>query len=1079
MNKQEILNCWINGIHYRPVQQEAINYATGASSDASAITVSRYCYGIEYPRELVAELDGENAETARRCLYTSVLMRKVDAYPTPEDLGVLKKIGLTLEEILDLPTKIRRMDCSRIAGEALTLFPDEAAKLITPKYLENADGRLTDESRKLAVYIAAKLIEKDEVSGKKLFGKTLCEAVAKYAEKKLSGWDSVGLLIGIYKKDKRFADIVKKSLEHSNYAGNLYNGLYDGDIKKVKETMYDLGLEFDFTYCRAAGIFGDAQRDSCAEELKNDPETLMAIIEKLSEKKPSDREIAAVSYSLLRCLQNGMGKDCLEKFEKLYISLCSSTLAPSINMPTDRFIHTVMLNPERAARDVGFTNKEMYCYYNNYYSWNTALETLARLCEYSTLADNIILCLIRSAEINPDANARERLPEIVIPYCMARRIADGVPVAASLERLLNKGISVETIFLALSYMRADYINCKSSDITLGAAEFVKPRLAEAAKFYGKIKDDAGAAASWAQLIVLKSDYKDPAMLIEIMKSKSKVVGRIANDVIAENEELMRPALEAALPKFKGEALKRAKAMIKKWDNERRFGADFNFTPETAAEYASENLDSSMLRKIAFIPEELFSGVRRTDLSGELSSEVIKCIFGEYMSLDEPYRITVCSKLAETAYKPDLCDCVENIYRSWLEKGADNKTKAVLLPYCIFASDVQITAMKKQLTAWAETMRGALAAYAVNAIALNGSGTALMMINDMSVKFPNNQVKKAAKSAFSFAAEALGVPEEALADKIVPTLGLDKNGEAVLDYGSRTFTVSLMPDFTVSIFDNAKNKAVKSLPKPAALDDEVKAAAAKKYLSDLKKQLKSVTALQKTRLQDAFRSGRSWTAQSWNELFVENPVMHRFARNLIWGAYSEGAPLSTFRYSDDGTFCDENDDEYTLPENARIALVHPIELSRESIDAWTEQLSDYEIVQPFTQIAARVLRLEKGDTDEKNMIVKYADKSFNVGAMTGAAKKYNLVRTTVGDGGCIGGYHIRDKYLGIGMQIGAELMYVGQNFTESVKLGDVCFYKLPETDTPPDAYEEFEGIDPAEISERFVSCCLEILEGILE
>lgn len=279
--------------------------------------------------------------------------------------------------------------------------------------------------------------------------------------------------------------------------------------------------------------------------------------------------------------------------------------------------------------------------------------------------------------------------------------------------------------------------------------------------------------------------------------------------------------------------------------------------------------------------------------------------------------------------------MENIYLFWKENGAEAKKKMIMVPYCIYGSDTQILRLKTQLKDWAEASRGAIAAFVVNAIAMNGGSVALVMIDGISVKFPNNQVKNAAKAAFTFAAKALEIPEDELSDKIVPTLGFNQAGEKVLDYGPRNFTVTLMPDFSLSIFDNEKQKTIKSMPSPGANDDEVKATAAKKEFSELKKQIKATVQSQTNRLEKVLMNGRRWTVTSWNKLFVENPIMHRFATGLIWGVYDGDKLTGTFRYMEDGTFNTVDEEEYTLPEQASITLVHPIELPEDVLSGWKE------------------------------------------------------------------------------------------------------------------------------------------------
>ena len=81
----------------------------------------------------------------------------------------------------------------------------------------------------------------------------------------------------------------------------------------------------------------------------------------------------------------------------------------------------------------------------------------------------------------------------------------------------------------------------------------------------------------------------------------------------------------------------------------------------------------------------------------------------------------------------------------------------------------------------------------------------------------------------------------------------------------------------------RKKFVKSLPKPTSEDDPVKAETAKKELSELKKQIKAVVQTQSSRLKKVLMNGRYWSSESWNTLFVENPIMHQLLLDLF-GVY---------------------------------------------------------------------------------------------------------------------------------------------------------------------------------------------------
>ena len=197
--------------------------------------------------------------------------------------------------------------------------------------------------------------------------------------------------------------------------------------------------------------------------------------------------------------------------------------------------------------------------------------------------------------------------------------------------------------------------------------------------------------------------------------------------------------------------------------------------------------------------------------------------------------------------------------------------------------------------------------------------------------------------------------EELADRIVPSLDFAPDGTRIFDYGPRKFIVRLTPSLELAVNTDA-GKAVKAMPAPGKTDDAEKAAAAYETYKALKKQIKTTVTAQRARLELALSAQRCWDTDAWRKLFVENPVMHQFAISLIWGVYENGKLQKTFRYMEDGSFNTADEEEYTLPDGADIGLVHPIELDTDVLEAWKQQLEDYEITQSIQQLSRPVFRL---------------------------------------------------------------------------------------------------------------------------
>ncbi len=342
---------------------------------------------------------------------------------------------------------------------------------------------------------------------------------------------------------------------------------------------------------------------------------------------------------------------------------------------------------------------------------------------------------------------------------------------------------------------------------------------------------------------------------------------------------------------------------------------------------------------------------------------------------------------------------------WLSDGAQSKKKWVLNFAAIHGGYEIIEVFVHYIKEWSENMRGAIAADAVKALAMNGSSLALMTVDNMAHKFKHKQVKNAAIQALDNAAEALGITADQLGDRIVPDLGFDEQMQRIFDYGTRKFKVYLTPTLELEIFDE-NDKKLKSIPSPGKRDDEETAKKSNAEFKAMKKQLKNVISIQKMRLETALLADRRWEKSAWEDLFVKNPVMHSFAIGLIWASYSDNQLLQTFRYMEDGSFNTIDEDEYELPHNAEIGLVHPIDLDEDAVNGWKEQLEDYEVTQPIEQLSRPVYRINDDEIGKLDL-KRFEGRQINGMSLLGRTAKYGWQKGSVIDGGGFNTFYRED------------------------------------------------------------------------
>ncbi|WP_172197980.1 DUF4132 domain-containing protein [Saccharibacillus qingshengii] len=397
-----------------------------------------------------------------------------------------------------------------------------------------------------------------------------------------------------------------------------------------------------------------------------------------------------------------------------------------------------------------------------------------------------------------------------------------------------------------------------------------------------------------------------------------------------------------------------------------------------------------------------------------------------------------AEVAEYADASSLAAFTAEALRIWIDGGAPAKEKWILPLAARFGSREVVDLLGRQVKDWAENSRGAIAADAVGALAFMDDNAALMTIDRLGRTIKNRQVKGAAEEALQLAAENQGLTKEQLADRLVTSLGFDERGELVLSYGERTFMVKVSADLQLTAVSGETGKTVKSLPAPAQKDDAALAAQSKAKFAQLKKDLKTMVGIQAQRLEESLSKRRLWSTSEWSDLFVGNVIMRRFAVGLIWGVYTGSAEESsvdtTFRYMEDGTFNTVDEDEYELPDEAQIGLVHPLELTPETLEAWKTQLEDYEIVQPFNQLNRSVYLPEEEELQQR-AYTRLPGGDYSPTAFPKALEKYGWIKGSAMDGG-----FYNDLFKEYGELI-AQLTFSGTSISYYEGMEDVTLEQL--------------------------------------
>ncbi len=249
--------------------------------------------------------------------------------------------------------------------------------------------------------------------------------------------------------------------------------------------------------------------------------------------------------------------------------------------------------------------------------------------------------------------------------------------------------------------------------------------------------------------------------------------------------------------------------------------------------------------------------------------------------------------------------------------------------------------------------------------------------------------------------------------------------------------------------NESDEIKKTVPKKAAkeIKDEIK---------QLNKEIRSIAKNQLASMENNLITQRRWDTEAWKNHFMTKPLTFAFAQSLIWGIYKKGKLTDLFAVNQDQTLEKADFDEITLPKNAQIGLIHPLELNETQSNAWKNYLEENKITQVFEQLHRPIFTPEKIELTE-GVLQKYVGKEVSDYRFRSHMGKRGWKRGSVVDSGMVANYKKAYEEEGIEIFIEVEEMYIHLGeYSENIILDDLYFMKHNTVRTGSYVYDSHRG-----------------------
>ncbi|MBQ4782798.1 DUF4132 domain-containing protein [Pectobacterium versatile] len=323
---------------------------------------------------------------------------------------------------------------------------------------------------------------------------------------------------------------------------------------------------------------------------------------------------------------------------------------------------------------------------------------------------------------------------------------------------------------------------------------------------------------------------------------------------------------------------------------------------------------------------------------------------------------------------------------------------------------------------------------ISAMAISDDPLIIQLLLSLSRRYRTAAIQEKARELVKDIADRNGWSADELADRTIPTAGLDETGTLVLEYGERIFTAR-MDSKQKLVLLNPEGKEIKALPAARKTDNEEQIKEAKKLFSSSKQELKQVIDLQTARLYESMCAQRQWSSEDWQTYIMGHPVMRPLIERLVWQEVKDEQVLNTFRPTDDGCLLNLEDDEVELSNGTVIQLTHAAIVDNEMREAWLAHFKDYKVTFLFSQMVNMLPELDR-------KLVEIEDKKgwlTDTFTLRGVLTKMGYQRAPAEDGGSFNHYYKHFSSLNLYVNIGFSGSYVPEENIPAV-LFDLSFEK---------------------------------------
>lgn len=327
----------------------------------------------------------------------------------------------------------------------------------------------------------------------------------------------------------------------------------------------------------------------------------------------------------------------------------------------------------------------------------------------------------------------------------------------------------------------------------------------------------------------------------------------------------------------------------------------------------------------------------------------------FSSLETPYAGV---QQVRAACEPaSLSQFALSVYRSWQATAPTAKQLWPLHGLALLGDDEVVDPLVEAIEQWSWGAQPPLLLPALDTLAAVDSTYGRCHLAALALSSFSQRTAAEARARLERLAQRRGETRLGLLVRALPRLGFDERGRQELDFGpKRQLTAELDADLALRLVDG-KGRPRATLPAARKTDDPDLILQTREKWRRREQRTRFLTHYLRWLLEWTMRQRRAWAEEDLAEL-IAHPIATKVAQRLLWITLdAQGTPQKeqSFRVTEDGSLGTVEDEPFEHGQWREVTVVHPLDLEEEVLERWTELFRDYELVQPFPQLARPVFR----------------------------------------------------------------------------------------------------------------------------